>query len=252
MIPKILHYCWFGDNPKSKIFQDCLLSWQQFCPDFEIIQWNEINTKKYTNHFYKNALRKKKYAFVADYVRAKVLFEHGGVYLDTDMILLKPIDNLLLYDFFIAEEVENRVAFGMFGSVKQHRFLLQMLNFYNNEEFNEFSPPVITHTFTSIINKQTANKNEIVFEPKYFYPLPYENRFEAYSKFIKPESFAVHLWDHSWRKTAQKGFPGLLKNLKTVLFDFLFYGYSFKYFKRYTKEFFRKIIQLLRAKTTSS
>ena len=101
MIPKKLHYCWFGNNPKPKIFQDCIKSWQYYCPDFEIKEWNEKNTIQFANSFYINALRKKKFAFVADYIRAKVLFEEGGIYLDTDMMVLQPLDELLKYDFFI-------------------------------------------------------------------------------------------------------------------------------------------------------
>ncbi|WP_309609397.1 glycosyltransferase [Flavobacterium sp.] len=252
MIPKKLHYCWFGNNPKPKTFQDCLQSWQQFCPDFEIIEWNEKNTQSFANAFYKNALRKKKYAFVADYIRAKVLFDQGGIYLDTDMLLLKPIDDLLQNDFFIAEEVKNRINFAIFGTISNHRFLEQMLNFYNKNEFNGFAPPVITHTFSPVINQETIVTNEIIFSSDYFYPLLFENRLEHYTKYIQPESYAVHLWDHSWGKTNAIGFLGLLENLKTVSIDFLFYGYSFSYFKRYTKEFSRKIIQLAKAKITHS
>lgn len=248
MIPKTLHYCWFGNNPKSKIFQDCLASWKSFCPDFVIKEWNEKNTTRFANPFYKNALRKKQYAFVADYIRAKVLFEEGGVYLDTDMLLLKPIDDLVGFDFFTAEEVEGRVAFGMLGCVKNHRFLKQMIQYYNSTEFNVFSPPVITHTFSPIINRQTITKNEIIFEPIFFYPLSYENRLENYAGFIRNESYAVHLWDHSWAKSEKSGLVLLLKKLKEVIVDFIFYGYSFAYFKRYTREFFRKIYHILIAK----
>ena len=82
MIPKFIHYCWFGPNPKSQLTIDCIASWKHFCPGFEIIEWNEVNSKAYSNKFYKDSLRKKKYAFVADYIRTKVLFEHGGIYMD--------------------------------------------------------------------------------------------------------------------------------------------------------------------------
>ncbi len=248
MIPKTLHYCWFGNNPKSKILQGCIKSWQQYCPDFEIKEWNESNTKHFTNLFYENALRKNKYAFVADYVRTKVLFEEGGIYLDTDMMFLQPIDKLLQYDFFIGEEVKGRIAFGLFGAVKKHRFLKQMLNFYDATEFNVFSPPVITHTFNPLINKQTIEPNEIIFKPSYFYPLSFENRLHDYAEFIEPESYAVHLWDHSWAKETQSGFYPLLKNLGEVIKDYLFYKYSFAYFRRYSKEFLRKTYHLLKAK----
>jgi mannosyltransferase OCH1-like enzyme len=248
MIPKTLHYCWFGNNPKSKILQNCIQSWQEYCPDFEMKEWNENNSNQFANPFYKNALRKKKYAFVADYIRAKVLFEEGGIYLDTDMLLLKPIDTLLQFNFFIGEEVNNRIAFGLFGTIKRHRFLERMVTFYDSTEFNIFSPPVITHTFSPIINKQTIETNEIIFKPFYFYPLPFENRMQNYAEFIKPESYAVHLWDHSWAKEKQMGFLPLISNLWEVLVDYLFYEYSFAYFKRYSKEFSRKIYHLLKAK----
>lgn len=248
MIPKKLHYCWFGNNPKSKVFQDCLTSWKLYCPNFEIMEWNEKNSKIYANSFYKNALRKKKYAFAADYIRVKVLFEQGGIYLDTDMLLLKPIDNLLQYDFFTGEEVNGRVAFGLYGAVPKHRFLKQMLEFYITNEFNIFSPPVITHTFSPIINKQSIAKGEVILDVPFFYPLPYENRIEDYISFIQPETYAVHLWDHSWAKFTDSGLLQLIKNLKEVAVDFVFYNYSFAYFKRYGREFLRKIYHLLKSK----
>lgn len=248
MIPKTLHYCWFGNNPKSQVFHDCLASWKLFCPDFEIKEWNENNTTQFANSFYKNALRKKKYAFVSDYVRTKVLFEEGGIYLDTDMMLLQPLDTLLQYDFFIGEEVSERVNFAIFGAKKEHWFLKQMLDFYDTTDFNVFAPPVITHTFSPLINVQTIGSNEIIFKPSYFYPLSFENRLHNYTEFIKPESYAVHLWDHSWAKSEKSGLLILFENLKVVIVDFIFYGYSFLYFKRYVREFSRKIYQYLIAK----
>lgn len=248
MIPKKLHYCWFGNNPKSDIFQDCLASWKLHCPDFEIVEWNEINSKKYSNSFYKNALRKKKYAFAADYIRTKVLYEQGGVYLDTDMLLLKPINALLGYVFFTGEEVKDRVAFGLYGSVPKHLFLKRMLEFYNTNEFNVFSPPVITHTFSPIINKQSVIEGEVILDSSFFYPLPYEKRKENYNAFVQPETYAVHLWDHSWAKNTDSGLLQLFKNVKEVAVDFVFYNYSWGYFKRYTREFLRKIYHFLKSK----
>ena len=115
MIPKIIHYCWFGKSKKPDVFYKCLATWEKYCPDFEIIEWNEENSKPFSNKFYKNALRKKKYAFASDYIRVKVLYEYGGVYLDTDMLLIKNIGDLLQHNFFSGFEVENRVAYGLFG-----------------------------------------------------------------------------------------------------------------------------------------
>lgn len=250
MIPKKIHYCWFGKGEPSQIFQHCLASWKEYCPDFEVILWNELNTKKYANPFYKNALRKKKYAFVADYVRARVLFEYGGIYLDTDMLLLKPLNNLLKYDFFIGEEVEERTSFGIFGATSGHKFLSKMIDFYHQTEFNVFSPPIITHTFSSLINKRSISENEVVLEPSFFYPLPYERHSEDYKLFIKSETYAVHLWEHSWKKKERTVFWQLVKNLIEVTIDFVFYNYSYSYFRRYSKEFSRKIYHLIKQKAS--
>ena len=248
MIPKIIHYCWFGPNPKSKLTLDCIVSWKKVCPDFEIIEWNEENSEQFSNRFYKNALRKKKYAFASDYVRTKVLTEFGGIYLDTDMLLLKPIDTLLEFHFFTGEEIENRVAFGFFGCIKNHRFLNKMIEFYENTEFNVFSPPVITHTFSPIINRATIRLNEKIFPSDYFYSLPFENRSEDYLNYITENSLALHLWDHSWKIETKNDLIELFKNLKIVIVDYLFYNYSSAYFKRYFKEFSRKIYHVIKSK----
>jgi mannosyltransferase OCH1-like enzyme len=248
MIPRKIHYCWFGNNPKSKLILECIESWKQFCPDFEIIEWNELNSKQYSNSFYINALRKKKYAFAADYIRAKVLNEYGGIYLDTDMLLLKPIDLLLDYNFFIGEEVPNRINFAIFGSIKNHNFLREMIEFYENTEFNVFSPPVITHTFSPIINRENVGLNEKIFPLDYFYSLPYENRGEDYLNYKTENSLALHLWDHSWKIETKNDLIELFKNLKIVMVDYLFYNYSSSYFKRYFKEFSRKIYHAIKSK----
>ena len=241
MIPKIIHYCWFGKKPKNDLIYKCIESWTEFCPDFEIREWNETNTNPYQSKFYKDAYRKKKYAYIADCVRVQAIYEYGGIYLDTDMLLLKPIDDLISYDFFAGYEVEGRPAYGFFGAIPGHRFLKHMIAFYKTTEFNEFSLPVITHTFKDKINTKTITENEIIFSPKYFYPLPYEQRADDYKNFINHDSYAVHLWDHSWNKKEEKRFWFLLKGLKTVSIDYLFYGYSKQYFIRYFRGFSRQL-----------
>ena len=247
MIPKIINYCWFGNNPKSKKIKQCIASWEKILPDFDIREWNETNTKQYHIKFVKDALRKKKYAFVSDYIRIKVLYEFGGIYLDTDMLLLKPISALLKYNFFSGFEVEERVAYGLFGGVKKHRFFFEMLNYYIKIEFDEFNPPIITHAFKNLINLTTLKENEVLFKPDCFYPLAYQNREKDYKLFITEETYAVHLWDHSWKEEQSKNIFYLLKKIKIVLIDFIFFGYSMKYLKRYLKEFLRKIYLRLKS-----
>ena len=101
MIPKIIHYVWLGKKEKPKLFYKCLDSWKKFCPDYEIKEWNEDNFDFSDNKFAMQAYSLKKYGYVADYIRVKVLNEFGGIYLDTDVEIIKSFDQLLKNDFFL-------------------------------------------------------------------------------------------------------------------------------------------------------
>lgn len=107
MIPKKIHYCWFGGNEKPKLAKKCIESWQKYCPDYEIIEWNEdnfdINTNAYTKWCYEN----KKYAFLSDYVRLVVVYENGGIYFDTDVEVIRNIDFLLNNEAFFGFETDD-------------------------------------------------------------------------------------------------------------------------------------------------
>lgn len=94
MIPKTIHYCWFGGNPLPKLAIKCINSWKKYCPDFRIVEWNETNFDVNCCQYVKEAYCAKKWAFVSDYARFKILYEHGGIYLDTDVELLKPLKSL--------------------------------------------------------------------------------------------------------------------------------------------------------------
>ena len=246
MIPKIIHYCWFGPSQKSAIALQCIESWKKYAPDFELIEWNEHNTAAFQNSFYKNAYRKKKFAFVADTIRVAVLQKYGGIYMDLDMLLLQSITPLLKYDFFSGYEVTDRTAYGLFGGIPNHRFFNAMQAFYENTSFNQFSLPVITHTFATTIHKDHLLENEQIFDSEYFYALKYQDKDKDYSSFVTSNSYAVHLWDHSWAPSIPRNNLGMLfKNLRIIIADTLFYGYPTSYFKRYSKEFSRKIINKL-------
>ena len=113
---KIIHYCWFGPKPLPKLAKKCIASWEKFLPDYEIKLWSENNVDLNECDFIKEAYEQKKWAFVADYVRTKALYEYGGIYMDTDMEITKPVDDLLTEDFVIGVEDSGyiaRVAFVM-------------------------------------------------------------------------------------------------------------------------------------------
>ena len=137
--------------------------------------------------------------------------------------------------------MEGRAAYGFFGGSPKHRFFEKMKDFYQHTPFNQFSLPVITHTFSPIVNELNLLENERIFEPEYFYALTYENKDQDYKKYLGPSSYAVHLWDHSWKAQEKPTMNYLWRSLATVMSDFVFYGYPRSYFKRYFKEFARKI-----------
>ena len=111
MIPKRIHYCWFGNNPKPRLIQKCIASWKRMLPDWEISEWNETNYDVTKNAYIAEAYKQKKWAFVVDYARFDILNQYGGVFLDTDVELLKPIpDSFLAYQAFTGFDRESRAC----------------------------------------------------------------------------------------------------------------------------------------------
>lgn len=137
MIPKKIHYCWFGRNPKPELARKCFESWKKFCPDYEIFEWNEDN---YDIHsaplFVRQAYEAKKWAFVTDYVRLEVVHNHGGIYLDTDVEIIKPIDDLLQYNAFFGLQSKSLINTGLgFGAEAGTLILQEMIETYKGIPF---------------------------------------------------------------------------------------------------------------------
>lgn len=132
MIPKKIHYCWFGRGEKPKLAQKCINSWYKYCPDYEIVEWNEnnfdVNYNAYTRYCYDN----KKYAFLSDYVRLIIIEENGGIYFDTDVELIKSLDFILDNEAFLGFESDSYVNTGLgFGGVAHHRMLKALISEYD-------------------------------------------------------------------------------------------------------------------------
>ena len=136
-IPKIIHYCWFGRNPKPRLAEKCILSWKKYCPDYEIREWNEDNYLISQAPLYvQQAYQMKKWAFVTDYVRLQVVYEHGGIYLDTDVELLKPLDDLLCHSAYFGFETDRFVATGLgFGAEQGNPAVKEMMDDYEDVPF---------------------------------------------------------------------------------------------------------------------
>ncbi len=131
MIPKKIHYCWFGRGEKPKLAQKCIASWKKQMPDYEIIEWNEDNFDVNMNAYTKMCYESKKYAFLTDYVRLFVIHEHGGIYFDTDVEAIRSFDDLLSYPAFFGFEESQYINTGEgFGAEAGNSLVLQMMDEY--------------------------------------------------------------------------------------------------------------------------
>ena len=104
MIPKVIHYCWFGHHPLSPLAKKCMKSWKRYFPDYEIKEWNEGNFDLSYCDYVREAYEAKKWAFVSDYARLKIVYEQGGIYMDVDVELIKPLDELTERDGYMGFE----------------------------------------------------------------------------------------------------------------------------------------------------
>lgn len=135
-IPKVIHYCWFGKKEIPIQYQKWMETWKRFCPDYKIIEWNEDNYDIEKNRYISEAYENEMWAFVSDYVRIDVVNKYGGVYLDTDIELVKNIDELLMNDAFCGFESSEYVAFGLgFGAIKGNKILAEIKDYYDNTSF---------------------------------------------------------------------------------------------------------------------
>ena len=157
MIPKIIHYCWFGNNPLPPIAEKCLKSWQKYCPDYELKLWNEKTFDIRCNDYVKEAYEAKKFAFVTDYVRLWAIYHYGGIYMDTDVEVLKPLDRFLVHPAFSGFEGPQRIPTGIMASEKHGKWAGQELEYYQNRHFLKEDGTLDLTTNVTIITDNLVN-----------------------------------------------------------------------------------------------
>lgn len=205
---KYIHYCWFGNKPLPKLAKKCIKSWKKYLPDYEIIRWSEANVDLNECPFIKEAYEQKKWAFVADYARTKAIYEMGGIYFDTDMMVKKDIDFLLEKETFLGIEDSMMVNAAVWGASKpKSDFAKKMLDFYKSQEHFDSEniykisiPRIITkfldeYGFDSALDEvQVLNKNIYVYPRTYFYPLSYNFKNNKFTD----NTCMVHYFDATW------------------------------------------------------
>lgn len=226
MIPKVIHYCWFGRNSKPEIFNKCLKSWKKHCPDYQIIEWNEDNVDLDKFAFAKEALEHKKFAFVSDQVRFNVLYNHGGIYLDTDVELIKPLDDLLTNQSFMGIEIDNLVNPGLIvGAVAKSKVIKEFVDLYDRLEFINSDltlnlTTVVTYA-SQIINKigKITNTKISQFEGITIYPIEYFNPIDIRhtKKHLSKNTYSIHHYQGSWLTDGQKKRIERTKKIKKIL-----------------------------------
>lgn len=214
MIPKIINYCWFGGAPLSELALECVESWKKYCPDYEIVEWNELNFDLNCCEFVKEAYQARKWAYVSDYARLKIIYDNGGIYLDTDVKLIKSLDDLLSENCFFGAETSGYVATGLgFGAVRNSSVVKMLLMEYSGKHFKlsngnyDMEPCPIKNTRPLFRQGYKYSSKEIwkgsevtVFPPEYFCPLNYQTK----QMVITDKTFSIHLYNASWHSRLDK------------------------------------------------
>ena len=207
-IPKIIHYCWFGGGPISPESRKCMESWKKYCPDYKIIEWNEQNFDISKNCYAQQAYEAKRYAFVSDYVRLAVLYEYGGIYLDTDVELVRPLDELLELPGFMGFQNNNEVATGLgFGARKGNPVVQALLRDYDALDFLREDgsvdltpcPERNTRVLQTLGVRKDGTRQSIpemeIFPAEYFCPMEFPTR----KLRVTPNTYSIHRFAESWK-----------------------------------------------------
>ncbi|MCR5146600.1 MAG: glycosyl transferase [Clostridia bacterium] len=136
MIPKIIHYVWVGGKDKPEDVKKCIATWKKHCEGYEIKEWNESNFDINSHPFVKAAYEQKKWAFVSDYIRAYAVYTEGGIYMDTDVLVLKSLDGLLNNKAFVGFEDKDLPFSAVFGAEKNHPFVKKIMDSYEDKEIS--------------------------------------------------------------------------------------------------------------------
>ena len=197
-VPKVIHYCWFGGNPLPELAKKCIASWKKFLPDYEIKEWNEHNFDVNMIAYTREAYRLKKYAHVSDYARFWILYNYGGIYFDTDVEVIRPLDDIIARGVFMGfehpdgvvyDEQSGTLAAGLgMGVVPAHPFFGKVVDFYNHIHFagwngkstgnvTDLIPKLLDYEHKQILDGGIVCVDDLLIYPtEYFCPIEYATK----------------------------------------------------------------------------
>ena len=211
-IPKVLHYCWFGHNPIPERYKEWMKSWKKYCPDYEIVEWNEDNYDVNQNEYMAEAYEAKKWGFVPDYARLDIIYKYGGIYLDTDVEIVCNLDELLHQKAFVGFQDEYAVSLGLgFGSIPKNPIFAQLRDDYNqiqfkiNGKYNLIASPKYQTERLILCGLEPNGKfqqlQDLNVYPKVFFsPMNHYNR----KVMMNDNTFMIHHFDGSWVEKKEK------------------------------------------------
>ena len=207
MIPKIIHYCWFGGKEKPEEVLRMIASWKKHCPDYEIKEWNESNFDIHLNRYTEEAYQQKKWAFVSDVARLWALVHEGGIYMDTDVEVVRPLDDLLTNSGFLGFEGTQWIATSIMGVEPRHPLMKQFLSSYEKRSFiqpdGSLQQTTNVEVWTQLLSKQyglllNGEKQEIagftIYPTDYFTPYDYINGKLKQTT----NTYSIHWFGQSW------------------------------------------------------
>lgn len=207
MIPKIIHYCWFGGKPLPEMAQKCIASWKKYCPDYEIKEWNESNFDLNCCDYVREAYQAKKWAFVSDYARFWILYQYGGLYFDTDVEIIKDLSDIIAKGAFVCCESANTVNPGLglgvnpgLGLYKEILDFYKTIHFvnqngvYNEQTVVKYTTDIFLKHGFKAINRIQEVAGVYVYPTEFFCPLNYSTG----KLTITPNTVAIHHYSASW------------------------------------------------------
>ena len=223
MIPKTIHYCWFGKAPMSDLNKRCIDSWHRFMPDYEIKEWNESNSPL-DNSYSQRAHAKEYWSKLSNHVRLHALHKEGGVYLDTDIEVIKSLTPLLHNKCFLGFQVEEEqvdwVNTAVLGAQSGHEFLKRSLELTQKlfESSGRFprSPALSTRLLKEMgLEKYGLQEIEgvTIYPVEYFYPYPWNSKFSP--DCVKENTYCIHYWEGTWLKKERSRVLNPLRMIKS-------------------------------------
>lgn len=224
MLPKIIHYCWFGDNPLPDDAKEYIESWKLYCPDYEIREWNENNFNLKCCSYVEDAYKAKKWAFVSDYARFWILYYFGGIYFDTDVEMIKPIDDIIESGSFMGIEAGPKVlvAPGLgIGAEKGNEIMKEIVDYYNTQSFYEQDGSINKTTVVTRVSEILRKKgykgtgeqekvgNITIYPADYFCPMNYHNG----KTMITSNTRTIHHYAETWHNPAEKKIDSIRRKL---------------------------------------